>query len=266
MSSHMLPEFQKICNAQQEGVLVRIRFRDKVLAGVPKNGNPLDYYVNSKHMSDEEKADFVERVKQGEVTPEEKEEIKETSCLQFEKDHDGDLCIYHGNIKALLREIFVCTGLSALRAKGAAKKGKGKNEILPDGTPADSEIAGSDKFDAVHSRAGGRQNLGHMIHIDPVHVKIMKDGKPTQNPDGVLPKVKHFPSPTGPKSALGNHDFFEYAEMEFVMKWYKGGIHNHEQVKLAMALAQDDGLGACRSQGFGKFDIVKWETLADVVI
>jgi hypothetical protein len=256
MTSAMLPEFQAICKHEQGRVLVRIKFRDKVLSGIPKMGDPLDYYVKSKNMSDADKDDFLRRVKEGDVSDEEKEEIKETSSLQFEKDADGDLCIYHGNIKAMLREIFVCTGLTAIRPKGGAKKEKKgkKNE-------SDSEIAGSNEPKTERASAGGRNNLGHMIHVDPIRVKFLKDGKPVQNPDGVLSKIKRISDANGRRSALGNHDYLEGVELEFILLWYEFGVHKMNEVKLALALAQDDGLGACRSQGYGKFDVVKWEPM-----
>lgn len=109
-------------------VKLRIRFRDKVLAGIPKGESVLDYFMEARHMSDEAKEEFKQRIKNGELTEEEKEGIKESAWCEFERDENGNLCMWHGNVKAMLREVFVTLGLTQKRPN--TSKPKAKDETI----------------------------------------------------------------------------------------------------------------------------------------
>ena len=220
-------------------VQLRLRFRDRIYGGLPKHGDMLDYYTTAKHMSDAEKADFKKRVAAGELTDEEKAEIKETGWCQFEVDNQRRLCIWHGNIKALLREVFSTIGLTQKPWEKSSVK---------------------DKKDGY---AGGRQTLQHAVHVDPLRPIFLKNGKSITKPDGYVDKVKHISDASGTRSALGRHDYIEQPELDIVIKWPKKSCFKIEDMRKAWALAQDDGLGACRSQGQGKFDVVVWDVLED---
>jgi hypothetical protein len=217
---------------------VRIKFRDAVLAGVPKNEDVLTYFMEARHMSEAEKDDFKKRVMGGTLTEDEKDEIKETGWCVFEPDCDGNLCLWHGNIKAMLREIFVTTGLTQ-------KKPNTKKAVEGGDGPAPC--------------AGGRQTFQHAVHVDPLRILFTKDKNTIKSPDGRKDRVKHISDASGKRSALGRHDFISQPEMEFFLKWPRKSIFTIDDIKNSLALAQEDGLGACRSQGFGKFDVTFFE-------
>lgn len=258
-------------------VKIRIKFRDLVLAGIPKSQNVLDFFMNARHMSDAEKADFKQRIADGNLTDDEKESIKEVSWCQFEKDAQGNLCLYHGNVKAMLREIFTTFGLTQRRPN---KTTKGEAN-------ADKDLS-----------AGGRQTFQHAVHVDPIRIPFEHqvtdpnvplantpfvtfkatdgftevdesapppaEGQPAvirQPEAGYVDKVKHIQDAAGRRSALGRHDYIRQPEMSFILKWPARGCFTEEDMKSAMAAAQEDGLGACRSQGFGKFDVIGWEVV-----
>lgn len=254
-------------------VRLKLEFRDKMLAGIPRNESMLDYFMNAKHMSDAEKADFQKRVETGALSDEEREALKETAWCCFEPDLDGYLTIWHGNLKAMLREVFVTLGLTqkAPKKRSAAKETEGA--------------------------AGGRQTLQHAVHVDgyldptaakdhpnfrSVRVLIEKHGKPIRVVDGqyqmaetdkvdangkkiveigFMDKVKHIQDASGKRSALGRHDFVDRPELNITIKWPVGSVFDMDDMKKAFALAQENGLGACRSQGYGKFDCTAWEVL-----
>lgn len=223
------------------GVQVHLKFRDRVFAGIPKQGDPLDYFIESKHMSDAQKADFQERIKAGDLPEEEKEAVKETSWCVFEKNPDGNLCLWHNNIKAMLREIFVVQGLTARRPK-AGKKAEGENQ-------------------AENASAGGRQTFQHAVCVDPLWTPFTRDGKFFQKADGCVDRIKHIQDAAGKRSAIGRHDYLEKIEMDFILKWPRKGVFTVEDIRMALAAAQEDGLGACRSQGIGKFDVTEFTEL-----
>ncbi len=218
-----------------QSVDVRIRFRDKILGGIPKQGSPLDYYITQSQMSDADAADFRARIKAGELTDEEKDAIKETNWCCFESDSAGHLCIWHGNIKSMLKEAFVALNLT----KKLTKKGNLWKDSV---------------------KTHGLQVGVHVEPLRPLFVNV--DGKNRCDPDGAMDKVKHVDGKFGEKvSALGRHDYFECADLAFSLRWLDDGPFDIDDITKAMTLCQDIGLGASRSQGHGKFDVVAFDVV-----
>lgn len=220
---------------------VLLVFRDKILAGIPKAGNPLDFYMDSKHMSDEAKADFEDRVADGKVTDQEKEVIKSLNWCCFEKQTDNVLCLWHGNIKAGLREIFVTLGLTQKMYKKAK-----------------SEKVGSA---AEEGHAGGKQTLQHAVHVEPLRLPFFRPDSQgcdrfITEPDGFVDRVKHIEDAAGKRSVIGRHDYLLQPRLQFTLRWPKKGPFDRRDIINALAASEEDGLGACRSQGFGKYDII----------
>lgn len=246
MSESVLTE---IANKVYIRVKLRIKFRDRVLAGVPKNDQVLDYFMNARHMSDKDKDDLKARIDAGTLSAEEKDEVKNTSWCQFEKNKAGELVLWHGNVKAMLREIFVTLGLTQKRPN--LKKKKGETE----------EAAALEKGPS----AGGKQTLQHAVHVEglagALHLPFLVGGSPVKEPSGSLDKVKHITDAAGKRSALGRHDYLDQPELDVILKWPRESVFTEVEFKQALAVCQDDGLGACRSQGFGKFDVIAYEVL-----
>lgn len=253
-----------------------IQFRDLVLAGIPKAGNPLDYFMSARHMSDEEKADFKKRIQDGQLSEDEKNQIKEMNWCTFERDHAQNLCMWHGNLKAMMREIFTTFGLTQRRPNTKKPGAKGKKGTT-DETPLIAEKDPS---------AGGRQTFQHGVHVDPIRIPFERrdaDGKvhyikvaevdtevvnaPTDDHYvealEFVDKVKHIKDMNGTRSALGRHDKLLGVCMTIYLKWPARGVFDNNDMRKAWAACQDDGLGACRSQGFGKFDVIEWEVIND---
>lgn len=219
---------------------VKIRFKDKILAGVPKNEDVLEFWMSKKMMSDSEKESFRARVKAGEVTEAEEAEIAETNQLVFERTPEGVPCVWHAQVKAMLRECFTCLGYTQKRHTKVSDKG--------------------DLAEKPSVYVGGKNTLQHCVHVEPSWLAFERDCKPLAAPDGSVTRVKHIEGPMGPRSAIGRHEYFgPGTEMTFVLKWPAKGTFSLDEIKLALALAQDDGLGASRSQGFGKFEVVGFE-------
>jgi hypothetical protein len=221
-------------------VKVRIKFVDKIMSGCAKSGSSLDWYVNNKHMSDEEKADFLSRVKDGEMTQEEKDEVKDCSSRVFEHDRAGDLVIWHGNVKAMIRECAVTLGITQKQYRKRGKKVDGEGDV-----------SGS---------AGGKQTVQHGIDVEPCHIKILVDGQPIREATGTVDRAIHIKGQEA-RSALGRFEFIDQPEMEFYLNWTTHGVVTEDDVKQIMALAEHNGLGACRSQGYGTFSVIHWEII-----
>ena len=224
---------------------VHIRFRDKVLGGLPKGGNPLDFWMELKNMSDDEKVEFKTRLKAGTVSAEELEEIKDASCCVFERDTEKCLVMWHGNLKAALREAFVTLGKTQMR-------GAGEVVVVEEPVKKDDEKIKT----KVPKCGGGRQTLQHGVHVEPLRIRLLRKGKPITEPDGVENRVKHVTGPTGPRSALGQYEMLLCPEMKFTVLWPAKGCFKREDIEEVLVFIAQNGAGASRSQGYGKFEIL----------
>lgn len=212
-------------------VIVGITWADKILAGLPQKGDSLDYFIKLKTMSEAAAEDFRARIKAGTLKEDEKAELEEAACRVFERDHEGFLCIWHGNIKALLREC--ATTLAYTQLKHSSAKGK--------------------------CHPGGRQTFQHGLHIDPLRPRFLRDGKPLKAADGQLDRVQHVSDKAGTRSVLGRYEFLDKVSLEFEISWMANGCFKLKHLQGLLKLAEKDGLGASRSQGFGTFIVNKFK-------
>ena len=206
------------------------QFRSRVLGGIPKAGDPLDFYCDRKFESDEEKAAFKDRVSSGELTDEERDEIKKSNWTTFEISPEGYICYWHGNVKKMVVEAMNALGLTS---QGVTEDGK---KVF--------------KYDKQH-------NLQVGVSVQPHHISLLLNGEPQKSPEAYMDKVKNLKDKFGhPASALGRHDYCDRATFEFDVLWTKNEVFSVDDMILTLIHTQTGGLGACRSQGFGQFDII----------
>jgi len=79
-------------------------------------------------------------------------------------------------------------------------------------------------------------------------------------PAGVEMTIGHVFSPTGPRSMVGYHEFVQRATLEFQVLTMRDCLTPEQWADLWVH-AQENGLGALRSQGFGRFFIQQWERI-----
>jgi hypothetical protein len=258
---------QEVENKLYNKVKLTIDFVDKILAGIPQSGNMLDYFISTKHMSDAEKEDFIARIRAGDLTDEEKAEIKETNWTTFERDREGYLTIWANNAKAMIRECISTLGMYMER-KAVMKKGEEKasaKQTFQHGISVESTNPG----DLVRLRllTDGkyqRKDLGNTR--SETFWMPFEDGKfvSVKEPHGYVDRVKHISDASGKRSAIGRHDFMDRPRIELIIKWIANEVYSLDDMKNIWFVAQDDGLGASRSQGFGKFKVTGWEVLNEV--
>lgn len=242
---------------------VTLEFRDKLLSGIPQSGDMLDYFIKMKQMSDSEKEDFILRIQKGAMSDDEKAEMKETSWTTFEKDREGFCCLWHNNIKAMLREICSVTG-TFMSKRASSKKGEersGSKQTFQHGF----NVKGTEG-DGLRIRilTNGEYAKAEKRGETPLW-KPFSDGKyvPVKQAHGHVDRIKHISDASGKRSAIGRHDFFEKARLKFEIWWLANGNYGVEDLKKLLALAQDDGLGASRSQGLGQFDVIEFTVLKE---
>ena len=107
---------------------------------------------------------------------------------------------------------------------------------------------------------GSKQIQQHGLFIRPPRVHLgMKE------PSGYEEAVCHITGPTGKRSALKRFDYAEKCSLSFridlLKRWDDKQMLTVDLLHLILTHCQDDGLGSNRSQGYGTFDLVKFEVV-----
>lgn len=104
------------------------------------------------------------------------------------------------------------------------------------------------------TRKGPRSFTAERVFIDPQPAISL--GK--KEPDGVELMMVHAITPQGPRSSLAYHEYVDKPHLAFDVMVAQDAI-DHELWPMIWTLCQENGLGAARSQSYGRFDVVKWE-------
>lgn len=222
-----------------------IQFRDRILGGIPKDPKMIEGWLRTKTGIDD-----TEEVRQmmlrtllelgAEVSPEmgydelvsASEHLAGVKHTQgFKQDATG-LYIEDRIVKAMVKESVAI--------------------LFPGGI-------GGNKWGPT--KKGPRNYLAETVFIDPPQIHFMRDGKPITQPDGVHLMITHITGPGGARSALSYHEYVQEPTATFDVMVTRDGVP-HEAWPEVWLHAQENGLGASRSQSFGRFDVTEWERLS----
>lgn len=208
---------------------VAIAIREKLCGGKPKSDALLEaHIIRQTGHEDEATKKLIAQAKEG-ATPEEGdlENRVEQSSTRFLSDERG-LYIDAYQVKAMLRQSGSMLGLY--------KKRIGTKQICAEGL----EVKGLE-----HER---RVYLGKSA------------------PDGTYEATIHVTGPKGKLSGIKRVDFVEGVGLAFEI-WIlktdaneKRHVGEKDLVEI-LRFSQENGVGADRSQGYGKFDVVKFAKL-----
>lgn len=215
---------------------IEVQVRDRLLAGKPANLDAANAMLKARGLEDHMVT--AEQV----VDPTERKELadkiaKDEGLCEFSR-REGKPGIWmpSNNIKAGLKENWSVLGLRvAVRgSRGALAEG-----IFVSGM--DSRIGGQD-----------------LEERDWIYLG--------EKPDGVLTAVAHTVGPSGPVSSIKRHEFVVRPKIAFeVMITNAGSVSekiSDDELAATLVHFQEHGLGACRSQGYGKFDVLSVEEIA----
>jgi hypothetical protein len=105
-------------------------------------------------------------------------------------------------------------------------------------------------------KRGLKQILQHGLFVAPPFIPLGKT-----LPDGCEERAVHAMTRQGPRTALKRTDYVDKPRIEFTIKVLPRILTDADLAEL-LALAQENGIGANRSQGAGKCDIVECERIA----
>ncbi len=223
---------------------VEIVFREKLFGGIPKDPSVMiNWLVSRAKMTKEEAKEKAAKIA---------EEVKsdpdavEKGVTTFKRDIDG-LYIEERQVKAMLREAAQTTGLLSKY---------GMRDLIAHGM-----FTGPNKTGKIH---------------------LLRGGNNIAEEDGFEERALHVMTFRGPRDALKRGMYVEKPRVSFVLKVIKPVFKpkpkteeakdpktvkkspqsiEEETLHTLFQVAQEIGLGADRSQGEGKFDLVKFERL-----
>lgn len=214
----------------------RLTFRARLMGGIPKNPKIIEGWLRSKAGIEQEeeirRATLRTLLELGaEVSPsmsfEELERASEALAVErqtngFKLDGSG-LYLESRAVKAMLKESV---------------------NILYAGTRWGKTQKGPKSF------------FAERVFISPDRIPLGR-----AEPDGVDLFIGHVSGPKGPQSTLTYHEYVEQATIELDVLVTKDEV-SKEHWPEVWVHAQENGLGALRSQGFGRFDLEAWASKA----
>lgn len=102
------------------------------------------------------------------------------------------------------------------------------------------------------TRKGAKSYFVETTFVNPDHISL---GVP--EPSGIDLFVGHVSGPQGPRSTLGYYEYVERATLTLEVIVMHDGV-KEDQWATIWSLGEEIGLGAMRSQGFGRFDVLAW--------
>lgn len=103
------------------------------------------------------------------------------------------------------------------------------------------------------TRKGPKSMVAERLFVAPDHIHLGVD-----SPTGVETFVGHVTGPQGPRSTLTRYEYVYQARIEFDIEVARDFVTDSQWVEL-WTLAEKNGLGSLRSQGYGCFDIEAWD-------
>ena len=213
---------------------VTLKIREKLFGGVPKNPDLIEAWVKARTGYDDE----LTKAQTKEALETQTEEIAAGSGMWtgFASDDVG-IFLHTRNVKAMFRESSTLLGIT--------QKKRGSKQIIQHGFEVKGCVVKNSKLATSES-----------------HVYFMKDDNILAVPDGSEEGPIHVMTAQGPRTALKRQDFVEEAMLAFdvwILKTESAEKRHLGEKDLHHMLthAQENGLGASRSQGNGKFDVIE---------
>jgi hypothetical protein len=199
---------------------VTIQMKGKLCGGIPKNQEIISDWIKARTGFDDQKT--ADQIADMEAHVDEQ---AEKSWIGFYRNEDG-ICVECRGIKAMFKE---CA--SVLRI---TEQKRGCKQIFQHGFEIKS-VSGGDVIPLGREKA-----------------------------DGFVESVCHVMTAQGPRSSLKRVDYVEKIAISFVVLVLRTTAQEtrhigEKEIRKILAFAQENGLGADRSQGRGKFVVTKFE-------
>lgn len=237
---------------------VELEFLDGILGGNPKNPTVFRTHIESKLRREAKAAEKrgleppseerIQEIVQRRMTEMFGEDVETTIDAETEKARTGFKSNDHGpyiedrQVKAMIREMMSTSGINQSN-RGSKQTFQHLLAVIAcedDGTPLE----------------GARSQ----------QINFWRDGDIVSEPDDYVEMCAQVVGPLGHRSIIKQHDRIVGATIRFLVRVPANlpqarstAMLRDKEIVGVFAHAQNDGLGACRSQGYGKFWIVSLE-------
>lgn len=213
-----------------------LAFRDRVLGGIPKTPKLIEGWLRSRagiERADEVRAMMLSTLRDlgAEVSPEMSLEALEEassklaaqSAVGFKRDEAG-IYLEDRQLKAALKE-------------------------------ATNILFAGERWGPT--RKGPKGYVAERVFIGPARIHFFRAGRGVIEPDGVELFTGHVTGPSGPRSTLTYYEYVEQPQITVTVQVLRDSETDNRWPQLWL-LMQDLGLGALRSQSYGRYDVVDW--------
>lgn len=234
----------------------RLRFRDRVVGGTPSNPKLIEGWLRAKMgISQEQEVrnltlqtlrdlGLEQEVFDGEdvrfetLAAASETIAQKSNTTMFKRDPAG-LYVESRAVKAMLKEA------TAILYPGSKAGGTEVN--------GDAKIHKWGQTGKAPSSAAAE-----WIFINPDHISLG-----VAQPSGIDLSIGHIKGPQGPRSTLDYYEYVERPAIEFSVMVLQDRVPAERWPQI-WRYAQEMGLGAKRSQGFGRFDVLAWDAAVPV--
>jgi hypothetical protein len=216
---------------------VTLRFRDRVMGGTPKDAKIIEGWLRSK-------AGLTER-------GEELRQATLRTLLELGADVRPDMTFQEMEEASHKLAATKQTNGFKVGERGLYLEGRTVKAMIKENT--NILFAGEEGWGKT--KKGARNFVAERVFVNPDQIWLG-----VLEPTGVEMFIGHTSGPKGPQSNLTYYEYVERATIDFEVIVTLDGVKQDNWKKI-WRQAQDNGLGALRSQGFGRFDILRWEKL-----
>jgi CRISPR/Cas system CSM-associated protein Csm4 (group 5 of RAMP superfamily) len=212
----------------------RIVLRDRIMGGVPNDPKIIEGWLKTKVGLDEEKERQQQILK-----------VLAERGIELPEDIDYDATVEAIDQVATEKE---ANGFKRDPEHGLYVEGRQIKAMLKEAT---NILYAGDRWGKTQK--GPKAFLAERVFVrqDRVYLGRME-------PDGRHLAIGHVSGAGGQRSTLTYHEFCERSELAFDIIVANDAVEEKFWPELWI-LMQENGLGALRSQGYGRFDIEEWE-------
>jgi hypothetical protein len=231
-----------------------LRFRSRVVGGTPSNPKLIEGWLRAKMgvSQEEEVRNLTQQTLrdlglEGEVF--DGDDVRfdtlaaaseaiaaKSNTTMFKRDQDG-LYLESRAVKAMLKEAVAVLFPGSVNGKASEREETAPGKVHKWG----------------QTGKGPRSATAEWVFVNPDKIHLG-----TNEPTGIDLAIGHINSKDGPRSTLDYYEYVDQASISFDVMVLQDRVPVDRWPQI-WRYAQENGLGAKRSQGFGRFDILQWD-------
>jgi hypothetical protein len=243
---------------------VHVRFITALEGGIPTNPQLIKAWISARmkkagrNLSDEDLEKMVQETLKKlpqDAAQEVTEGVVASSLLwnTFPRDAEGRPVFEARCIKAFFKE--EANILKDVLAAEAKLQNRGQKKAKKDGAE------GGSVYNTMY-----RSKVAEQLFVEGIVYPLLRDGKPLEDVDGQAEKAIHVMTAQGPRNALKRFDYINAGvELKFHVRILRDGVVTVHDLLRMLEHGQENGMGAARSQGNGRFEVMQVEELEPTI-